>query len=397
MSDHLAAKVVDFCARLRSEHGFNIGPRETRDALVAMELVGVATRSRVAAALRAVCCSRPEELPLFDRAFAAFFSTAPLGVPQPQHARRRRSRHDRTRRREETAGTPVERPLHAVPQDEGGIGGVQTSAQPEARDIAQAWQMRRALYSPSAESSEGAVIPTDGLDTALAQARRLVRRLSLVPSLRWRPKPGGERFDLRRTLRASLQTGGDVIAPRTLGHRPYNPRFVLLLDGSRSMSEQGARALQFAYAMCRSTRRASAFLFSTKLRDVTRRLREAGRSAPYRLDDLGEAWGGGTRIGASLTQCVRKHGARLNSQTFAIVISDGLDVGEIAQLKWAMREMARRCGAVAWVNPLAGQPEYRPSARGMRAALPYVTVMTSLDDLDALASLGRRKRISIGA
>ncbi len=397
MSDNLAAKVAEYCSRLRSEHGFNIGPRETRDALAAMEVVGVAKRASVAAALRAVCCSRPEEIPLFDRAFAAFFSTAPLGVAQPKHAQRRRSRPDSTNRREETAGKPVERPLHAVPQDDGGIGGLQTSALPEALGIGQAWEVRRALYSPTAGTSEGVAIPTDGLEAAIAQARRLVRRLNHVPSLRWKPKPGGERFDLRRTLRASLQTGGDVIAPRTLGHRPYNPRFVVLLDGSRSMSEHGARALQFAHALCRSTRRASIFLFSTRLRDVTRRLREAGRSAPYRLDDLGEAWGGGTRIGASLTECVRKHGARLSSQTFAIVISDGLDVGDVAQLKWAMREMARRCAAVAWVNPLAGQPEYRPSARGMRAALPYVAALTSLDDLDALAGLGRRSRIAIGA
>jgi uncharacterized protein with von Willebrand factor type A (vWA) domain len=397
MSDNLAAKVTEFCSRLRSEHGFAIGPRETREALRAMELVGVEERSRVAAALRAVCCSRPEEVELFDRAFAAFFSTAPFGVEQPQHAQRRRSRPDRRSRREETAGAPGERPLHAVPRDEGGIGGLSASTQPEALDLAQTWQMRRARYSPIAASSEAIAIPTDGLDAALAQARRLVRRLSLVPSRRWTPKHDGERFDLRRTLRASLRTGGDVIVPHTLGHRPFNPRFVLLLDGSRSMSEYGGRALQFAHALCRSTRRASVFLFSTKLREVTRRLREAGRSAPYRLDDLGEAWGGGTRIGASLTQCVRKHGARLNDRTFAIVISDGLDVGDIAQLKWAMRELARRCAAVAWVNPLAGEPEYAPSARGMRAALPYVTALASLDDIDALANLGRRRRLAIGA
>lgn len=36
------------------------------------------------------------------------------------------------------------------------------------------------------------------------------------------------------------------------------------------------------------------------------------------------------------------------------------------------------------------------SARGMRAALPYVTVLM-LDGLDALAGLARRSRIAIGA
>lgn len=382
MNDTLAANVVEFCSRLRRAHGFNLGPREMQDALRAIELVGITERVRVAAALRSVCCSRPDEIELFDRAFALFFSTAPLGAPQPQHAERRRARQDRTDRHEETV------------HDWGGTGESQDSAQPEGPDAATAWEVRRARYSPAAGVAEAVAIPMEGREAALAQARRLVRRLSLVPSLRWKPKPSGERFDLRRTLRASLRTGGEVIVPRMLGHRPYNPRFVVLIDGSRSMSEHGGRALQFAHALCHATRRASVFLFSTRLAEVTRRLRETGRMAAYRLEDLAEAWGGGTRIGASLSECVRAHGARLNDRTFAVVISDGLDVGDIAQLKWAMRELARRCAAVAWVNPLASLSEYAPTARGMQAALPYVDLLTSLDELDALAMLGRRKRLA---
>jgi uncharacterized protein with von Willebrand factor type A (vWA) domain len=392
MTETLAANVVEFCSRLRRVHEFNIGPREMQDALSAIELVGITDRARVAAALRAVCCSRPNEIELFDRAFALFFSTAPVGAPQPEYAQRRRARHESADRREETADAQSELPSQRVPQDIGDVGGFQDFAQPKDTEIAKAWEVRRARYSPAAGTAESVAIPKEGLDAALAQARRLIRRLSLVPSLRWKPKPRGGRFDLRRTLRASLRTGGDVIVARMLGHRPYNPRFVVLIDGSRSMSEHGARALQFAYVLCRATRRASVFLFSTRLADVTRRLREAGRGAPYRLNELGEAWGGGTRIGASLTQCVRSHGARLNDQTFAIVISDGLDVGDIAELKWAMRELARRCAAVAWVNPLAGTADYAPAARGMQAALPYVDLLTSLDELDALTLLGRRKR-----
>ncbi|MGA7357129.1 MAG: VWA domain-containing protein, partial [Candidatus Cybelea sp.] len=213
-------------------------------------------------------------------------------------------------------------------------------------------------------------------------------------SLRWKPQPRGERFDLRRTLRASLRTGGDLLQPHTLGHPLRNPRFVLLLDGSRSMSEHAPRMLQFAYALCERTRRARAFLFSTELREITRALHDAARARSYRLDDLGEAWGGGTRIGASLSEFVREHGASLSDQTFAIVISDGLDVGEIPRLARAMREIARRCAAVAWVNPHAGRPGYTPSARGMRAALPYLTSLTSFERMAALSKLGRRVRVT---
>lgn len=372
MSDDLVSKMVEFCAHLRGEHAFNIGPRESLEALAALEIVGIRERCRVAAALRAICCGRAEEIEPFARAFAAFFSSATQGVRQPRRARRERR---------ESRDAPA------------AAEAMRIERHPDAESSAQAWQALLARYSPSAAQAQPPSIPLDGLDLARAEAGRLVRHLELGRSLRWKPQPRGERFDLRRTLRASLRTGGDLFEPHTLGHPLRNPRFVLLLDGSRSMSEHAPRMLQFAYALCERSRRARAFLFSTALREVTRALRVAGRSRTYRLEDLGEAWGGGTRIGASVAQFVREHGASLNDQTFAIIISDGLDVGEIPRLQRAMREMAARCAAIAWVNPHAARPGYAPSASGMRAALPYVTTLTSLERLTALTKLGRRVRV----
>jgi uncharacterized protein len=373
MSDDLVSKVVEFCAYLRREHAFNIGPRESLEALEALEIVDMRERSRVGAALRAICCSRPEEIEPFVRAFAIFFTSETLGARQPRRARRER---------------PESRDAPAAAE------AMRIERHPDAESSAEAWQALLARYSPSAAHAQPPSIPLDGLDAARAQANRLVRHLQLGRSRRWKPQPRGERFDLRRTLRASLRTGGDLLQPHTLGHPLRNPRFVLLLDGSRSMSEHAPRMLQFAYALCERTRRARAFLFSTELREITRALHDAGRARTYRLDDLGEAWGGGTRIGASLSAFVREHGASLSDQTFAIVISDGLDVGEIPRLARAIREIARRCAAVAWVNPHAGRPGYTPSARGMRAALPYLTSLSSFERMAALTKLGRRVRVT---
>jgi uncharacterized protein len=371
MSANLSAGIVEFCAQLRREHGFKLGPKEARDAMRAIECVGISRQTRVAAALRSVCCSRSEEIAIFDRAFAAFFSTQPPGVAQPKRRRR-------------------------LARDEAGAAGVPRRAAPAAESLAEGWELRRAQYSPAASPVDAVAIPTEGLDAALTQARRLIQRLHLARSPRWKPSARGERFDLRRTLRACLRTGGDLILPRMLDHPLRNPRFVLLLDGSRSMSEHGARMLQFAYALCRSTRRASAFVFSTQLREITRQLRGAAREA-YRLQGLGEAWGGGTRIGASLIEYLRGFSGLLSDQTFVIVMSDGLDVGEISQLQRAMREIARRSAAIAWVNPHADSPGYVPSAEGMQAALPYLTTLVSFDRLSALSDLRRRRRMAADA
>ncbi|HEY2473354.1 MAG TPA: VWA domain-containing protein [Candidatus Cybelea sp.] len=190
---------------------------------------------------------------------------------------------------------------------------------------------------------------------------------------------------MRKTLHASLRTGGNIIEAHLRGHPPRSPGFFVLLDGSRSMSEYAPHMMQFTRALCNRTRRAKAFLFSTKLREITDELRKAGASQAFRLDGLGEAWGGGTRIGGSLAECVRRHSGQLNDRAFFIVISDGLDVGEVAVLQRALRQIARRCAGVVWLNPHAGQPGYAPSAGGMRAALPYVKLVGSLDELAAHA------------
>jgi uncharacterized protein len=386
MSADLASNVAAFAARLRAERDFGILPGQTHDALRALDVLGLYERPRVRAALRTVLCSRVEEAIAFDALFDEFFANESPGVAQPQHARQTRPDGSETPPDEAEPAGP-QKP-QSRPHDESGTA--ETAFETHEESLAEAWMSMHARYSPAAAARDVAVIPEDGLDAAQHRANDLVTRIRLGRSLRWRPQARGPRFDLRRTLRGSLQTGGDAIVLHRLGHPLRNPRFVVLLDGSRSMESYAGPMLQFALALCRRTRRADAFLFSTELRDVTRDLREAASRGSYRLDGLGEAWGGGTRIGANLNAFVRRFGARLTHQTFVIVFSDGLDVGDIPELERAMREISRRSAAIAWVNPHAGEPGYTPSVRGMQAALPFVDVFAGIGDLDALAAIAHR-------
>lgn len=67
----------------------------------------------------------------------------------------------------------------------------------------------------------------------------------------------------------------------------------------------------------------------------------------------------------------------LTFDTVVIIFSDGLDSGDVPRLERAMRNIDRRCAAVVWLNPHAAEPGYRPTARGMRAALPFVTLLAA--------------------
>ncbi len=213
--------------------------------------------------------------------------------------------------------------------------------------------------------------------------------MRLGRSRRWTPSRSGPRFDLRRTLRAALRTGGDPVALHRLGPPRRNPRFVVLIDGSRSMADHAGPSLQFAHALCLRTRRAHAFVFSTEMQSVTRALRDpqqAGRA----LRDLGDAWGGGTRIGANLAAFVRASDTRLlQPETIVLIASDGLDAGDTEALERAMRALRRQSAAVVWLHPHAASTNFRPAAAGMRTALPYVTLLAAARDRTDFVRLAR--------
>ena len=208
-------------------------------------------------------------------------------------------------------------------------------------------------YSPlEADADDAPALPR--VEQAWRDAARMfVRRLHLGLSRRWRPASRGRRFDLRRTLRASLQTGGVALASRWLRRPRRAPRIVLLVDGSRSMSAHARTALQLSVALASATMRVEVFTFSTELQRVTDDVRRAAAGELRRLDRLHHAWAGGTTIGACLRDFLRRFGERMvGRDTLVMIASDGLDVGAPDMLRTSQRLPA---------SPI------RPASRGCRA------------------------------
>jgi uncharacterized protein with von Willebrand factor type A (vWA) domain len=255
-------------------------------------------------------------------------------------------------------------------------------------------QTLRSQLSPHAARQEAGEGYGGELEDLLHAASALIRRVRLGRSRRWRAMPKGRRFDLRRTLRASLRTGGDPVSVRYQGHPRRAPRFLIVLDGSRSMEPHAALLLRYAAALMLRSRRVEVYSFSTGLTRLTPMLRRSlgvrgGERSVWslKLPDLGEGWGGGTRIGDNLLRLTRDERARLTPDTVTLVLSDGLDTGEPEVLTRAVRELSRQSGRLIWLNPLAGIPGYLPIARGMAAALPYLDVFAAADDVAALERL----------
>ncbi len=387
----LPRNVLAFCERLRSK-GFTIGPQEVSDALCAAEAVGIANRTKFRTALKLVLCTRLEDAAQFDTMFYAFFldkrlerkGSARDAEPNEEVGEEAAEQEDSGQGdSDEEVGRESQRETASVDVQEGNGEGEQGHN-----------PLLRAWFSYAAAQTETPVtLPQKDMDKMLAAAKHLATRLRLGKSRRWRSSKYGRRFDVRRTLRHSLQTGGEAVIPLWLTHPPRKPRFVLLLDGSRSMAAHSGVLLQFAQALTKRTSRVEVFVFSTHLRRISPELRQALKQEDS-LQNLGEAWGGGTRLGESLETFARQHSARLTKDTLVMIASDGLDTAnDQTPLERAMRELHRRAAGVVWLNPLLATEGYAPTARGMVSALPYIDTLATAQDAASFKALAAKIRL----
>jgi uncharacterized protein with von Willebrand factor type A (vWA) domain len=381
----LPENLAAFCDHLRRDYGFSIGPRELQDAARALEAASLASEPAVRHALRPVLSGSREHALIFDRAFDAFFYPIDRSEP-PSEARSVLSREPRNADPPEshngTAGS-------AERDSRGAASNAEDLDESDHRSIA----LVRASYSPlEAEGAPLHLVPPDA--EWRAAARMFVQRIRTRLSRKWKAAARGERFDLRRTLRYGLHTGGEAVIPRWRARLRRRPRIVVLIDGSRSMSAYAHASLHVAAALASATPDVEVFTFSTALERITPDIRVVARGASQRLVRLGHAWGGGTSIGTCLGEFVSNYGARMVSRdTVVVIASDGLDVGEPEVLRQGMAYLHRRAAGIVWLNPLRRSIGYEPTALGMRTAMPYLTTLFTVQDVSDLRALSRAVRL----
>ena len=291
---------------------------------------------------RATLLGRRDQIPVYDRVFAAFFGADELPAPPP--------RRDAVVVEEELAlASPIE-------------------------------LLRRKSFAHCSREE------LDQLAALLAQLRLTVprRRTRRFTSAR------SGIPDLRRTLRRSFRTGGEPLERRFRARSRRRRRLVLVLDVSGSMADYSRALLVFAHAALRADRRWEAFCFGTRLTRVTRALAVTRpNEALDRAADEVVDWSGGTRIGECLKELLDEYGHRgLVRGAVVVLCSDGLEIGDPGLLAEQMARMSRLAYRVIWLNPLKGDAAYEPLARGMHAALPFVDVFAAGHNLASLEELG---------
>lgn len=372
---NLVGNVVQFCRLLRTRD-LLVTPTEALDAVRALEVVDVARRDEFYWALRTVLTSGPDDAATFDEMFAAFWTAERLMELA-------------------AAAPPAELPATdgAAPAESASASQDVALASVDADELdREAEEHEVALYSPVevlAQKDFGD-LAADELGEVTRLAQRIARRLALRLSRRLRAARRGHLVDARRTLRRSLRYGGTALELIHRRRRIRKPDLVLICDVSRSMDTYSQFLLLFAYALQHTPARVETFVFSTQLSRITPLLRGAWADVLAALSATVQHWSGGTRIGQCLQEFNERYApAHVGSRTVVIVLSDGLDTGDVGLLDAALSDLKRRAGRLVWLNPYLGRASYQPLARGMSTALPYLDVFASAHNLATLRELER--------
>jgi uncharacterized protein with von Willebrand factor type A (vWA) domain len=374
----LADNIVYFARALRKA-GMRVGPASVKDAIEAVLVAGIGSRDDFYWTLHAVLVTRHEDHAVFDEAFRLFwksrelvekllamFSPVALDQREKQKPRAAESRVSQAM----FEGQQNRQPPREIPEIE-----------VDARFTVSGSEVLR--------GKDFAQMTAEELGAARREIAALRLPFDVVATRRFKTDPRGNRIDPRAMMRSSARTGGELILPKFRSQREIHPPLVVLADISGSMSQYTRIFLHFLHALTEKRRRVHAFVFGTRLTNLTRQMRH--RDPDAALADCSAAvkdWSGGTRIGDTLHEFNRLWSRRVLGQgAVVLLITDGLERDDVGELEAEMERLQKSCRRLIWLNPLLRFDGFEARARGVRAMLPHVDEFRPVHNLNALADL----------
>lgn len=358
-------QIARFVRCLRRE-GFDVGIRETEDALRVAAGDNLLDDRLLRSCLRGLCCRDRRDWRRFDEVFQTFWF--PQSVPVRDDAA---ARIDPRIGRAQGGGATGLAGASKAEDDElraGGAGRQRTLARADFRFLTDLLGQR--------EMEE--------------LAGRLALRIRRQATRRRREKHAGRIIHMRRTFRRSLATGGQPVHLRYLAPRQELPRLLLLQDVSHSMAGYSPLLTRFARGLIRVFPRSEAFVFHTRLYRVSHLYRESDVvELQRRLEHYQHLWLGGTQIAESLQRFNANYASRFATrQSIALIMSDGFDTDEPEDLARELDRLRERVRRVVWINPMLGRRNASDEAngditRGLARLVDFVAPGHSVHGLEA--------------
>jgi uncharacterized protein with von Willebrand factor type A (vWA) domain len=378
----LRDQLVSFIAALR-EAGIRISVAESIDAMNAVAAVGL-ERPRMHEALAAALIKDEADRAIFDEAFNRFFAApkaergehpdqrgdqvsaaagrgrpgddpsprddAPLRKPDHQREAARSNDHDE---KSPSSDTKPSKKTAAHRDDADSKDAERNSDKTRGREQRGEADSREESPAPGIDAARVARIraierrPFDNFsdldyDEARDALAPLIRRFRIRLGRRLRLAKAG-RIDFRRTIRAAMQRGGAMIDLNFRARRPRHVDLVILADISGSVRYAAQLMLELMAGARGCFRRVSSFVYVDHLAEadfeqghlvMTPALDLYARSDFGRV--LGELW--------------QRRTGLLTRSTIVVIMGDGRN-NRLPARADVIREIARTCRAVVWLNP----------------------------------------------
>jgi uncharacterized protein with von Willebrand factor type A (vWA) domain len=403
----LDGELIAFAEDLRGE-GVAVGTSEILDAFAALRHVSWTDPHAFRETLAATIAKSPDDRRLFDLVFDRFFFRASeaqavrLDVSEPRRNAEdgsldleelRRAIAQALRDGDESAlrdlarlaiaafsrgegsgvlGVDVQRirralglrtePQTELPADDPRHDGldreqIRAFEQQLRRELERELIERTATLPPKRPLSEIDRALPSGPVADLAAVHRVVAQLRRRLATHGRELRGHQRHahvDVRRTMRASLQTGGVPVELRYRPRRPRRPEILVLCDVSTSVTSASTFFLSVLHALHDSFRKLRSFVFIERISEVTEvfeRERDFGSASAAVSRDAGVAdVSGYTDYGRVWTEFLALIEDELHPRVTVIVLGDARTNGRPPR-EDVFAQIAARAGRTFWLNP----------------------------------------------
>ena len=373
-----APNLLGFCRALRRA-GIAVDARRAAQAQQALALVGLA-REDMEAALEATLLARAQDRQIFRELFAAYFRNPEvaqqlLAQLLPRAPEASAPRH-RPRVQEALAAARLPGQAGAPAKEEFKLDAAMSAS---ARE-----RLRQADFNQLSASEYRLV-------------EQLVREVRLplpqYASRRTRAAQRGAAVHWAASFKAAARTGGELLQLRRRQRRELPMPWLALVDVSGSMERYVRLLLAFLHAATSTRRqprlRRRVYSMGTRLHDLSAAFDHADPDAMLQavnraIDDFG----GGTRLAECLARLRCAHARQLvGRRTLVLIVSDGLDTGDAAELAQELDWLRRHSARIVWLNPLLRYAGYAPLARGASVLHRHADAMLAVHNLNSLQQL----------
>jgi uncharacterized protein len=361
----LTNAIIGF-AQYARQKGMNVGIEETLTTLKTFDYGVFENKAVFYYTLKSLFCTSKDDIPIFNELFKTYWEAKESKERQRSSVKK-------------TVNIKKENHIIAI----WGEGNTEGEDKEDSKTVSGANAVQRLRKT---DFSKVAAMEVTMLEEI---AEKLWREMAKRMKRRIKASSKKEIVDIRRTIRASLEHGGDPINLVFKGKKPKKMRLVVLLDVSGSMDKYSFFLLRFVCSLQSYFEKVESFIFSTELRYITEYIKIRGLENTLNLlSEKADNWSSGTKIGQCLKDFNEKYAKKMLSRSsFVIILSDGLDTGEKGMIEQEMQTIRRRTKRLIWLNPLKNMQGYAPVQRGMSEALPHINVFQSGHNLESILQL----------